>query len=78
MQRIEMVAAGFENPRVDFLGAGEIALAVQGDGLFERLREIRCDGPGHGRTIGRGGRRWLGVKVGSGSIGDFCSDAAVC
>jgi hypothetical protein len=51
MKRVEMIA--LENARKDFLGACKVTLAVQGDRLFEHLREVRCDGFRHGRTIGR-------------------------
>jgi len=62
MQRIEMVAPGFENARVDFFRLRKIAPVMEGDGLFERLREVRCDGLRHGQTHGRGAPPWLEVN----------------
>jgi len=46
-----VVAARLENARIDFLGPRQVALLVQGDGLLQRLREIRCDGLRHGTSI---------------------------
>jgi len=76
MQRVEVIAARLENPRVDFLGAREIALPVQGHRLRECLREVR--GLGHGRTIEPGRRGWLGPIGCAGCGGNFCTGGAVC
>ena len=62
MQRVEVIAPGLENARVDFLRLREIALAMQGYRPFQRLRQVRCDGLCHSRTIERRLCHWLGHR----------------